>query len=144
MRQLALAAALLLALAPAVSRAQDDSESDAVADLMQGLANGVEKKVDSKIADDVIGWTLTSLGLGNNGSADAAILDALAEIEQTLIEIETELADVIEILQETECENAADVAAVQNAVDAIDSWVGRGASPAVNSYLDLVDDAQEN
>ncbi|RIL07013.1 MAG: hypothetical protein DCC71_04685 [Proteobacteria bacterium] len=143
MRRFALAAALLLAFAPATSPAQEDDESAAVADLMQGLANGLAKKTNSVIAKEVMGWTLTSLGLQSGSGADAAILDALAEIEMTLIEIETELEDVIEILEQQECQNAANVDAVRTALQAIDTWVGRGAAPAVDSYLDLVDDAQE-
>src|SRR5690606_18689665 len=62
---------------------------------------------------------------------------------QTLIEISTELEDVVKLLEEEACQNAANVVAVRNALDRIDAWAGRGPSPAPDSYLDLVKQAQE-
>jgi hypothetical protein len=108
---------------------------------MQGLAQGVAKGVTSELSEVAVGWALTSIGLDSDPNAE--IVAALEQIEQTLLEIEGELADISEILQQTQCQNAANVDAIQDALSAIDSWVGRGAAPVNDSYLDLVNDAQQ-
>ena len=106
-----------------------------IASLMKGVAGGVADGVEDAIGEEVVGWALTSLGLESDPSE--AIVDALEEIEGTLLAMENELASIADILKKGNCQAAAATAAVHDALTAIDVWVGRGASPTVGSYLDL-------
>ena len=125
---------------PAPALAQEEDAATAIAEMMMGVAGGVADGAEKQIGATVMGWTLASLGLTSDPSAE--IVAALDQIEATLQQMEQELADIDELLAEEACQAATNVDAVQDAVTAIDTWVGRGTSPVNGSYLALVQEAQ--
>ena len=145
---IAMSVAGLLLLSPVGSPSEaaaaapvgDETESSAISVMMQGLATSVAKGAGSELSKEGIGWAMTSLGLEPDPNAE--VVAELEQIEQTLLAMEQELADIETLLQEQLCQSAVDVAAVQSALTATDTWVGRGSSPAPGSYMALSNDAQ--
>jgi hypothetical protein len=81
-------------------QAADAADTSTMTDVMGNLENGVASGATSEL----VGWTLSALGLGGSGNGDFDIDTQLAEINADLQAIDSELDDINAELKLETCE----------------------------------------
>lgn len=134
--------------APTAGAPVGDGESSAATDLLFDVAKGAAGEVGSSL----VGWVL-----GSSGSADQQlavmneILDELDTIENTLVDIENELAAEIQAIDQLDCDTwVQEAAPMANAIsnlwdpNSVTSAPGDDPPPPQQSYVGMVAEAKSN